>query len=151
MIGSSELEALGDKLQTTLVDLMRCREREARYRHESQTLLGGVATLADAKTLEQVLESLIQVLKPFIGFEHADVVAWEGERGSTHLSTEPMRAARNWHMTPAFARAIAGETLVIYDPSQLPELAPLANEPGWASVMLTGLQAPGFTATLICR
>lgn len=81
MIGSSELEALGDKLQTTLVNLMRCREREARYRHESQTLLGGVATLADAKTLEQVLESLIQVLKPFIGFEHADVVAWEGERG----------------------------------------------------------------------
>lgn len=41
MIGNSELEALGDKLQTTLVDLMRCREREAKYRHESQTLLGG--------------------------------------------------------------------------------------------------------------
>ncbi|HHQ4764790.1 hybrid sensor histidine kinase/response regulator [Aeromonas veronii] len=151
MIGNSELEALGDKLQTTLVDLMRCREREAKYRHESQTLLGGVATLADAKTLEQVLESLIQVLKPFIGFEHADVVAWEGEQGSTHLSTEPMLSARSWRMTPAFARAISGETLVIYDPAQLPELAPLASEPGWASVMLTGLQAPGFTATLICR
>jgi len=151
MIGNSELEALGDKLQTTLVDLMRCREREAKYRHESQTLLGGVATLADAKTLEQVLESLIQVLKPFIGFEHADVVAWEGEQGSTHFSTEPMLAARSWRMTPAFARAISGETLVIYDPAQLPELAPLASEPGWASVMLTGLQAPGFTATLICR
>ncbi|MBS4687062.1 response regulator [Aeromonas sobria] len=151
MIGNSELEALGDKLQTTLVDLVRCREREAKYRQESQTLLGGVATLADAKTLEEVLESLIQVLKPFIGFEHADVVAWEGELGITHLSTEPMIFARSWRMTPAFTRAIAGETLVIYDPSQLPELAPLASEPGWASVMLTGLQAPGFTATLICR
>lgn len=42
MIGNSELEALGDKLQTTLVDLMRCREREAKYRHESQTLLGAL-------------------------------------------------------------------------------------------------------------
>ncbi|MGL4251063.1 MAG: ATP-binding protein [Aeromonas sp.] len=151
MIGNSELEALGDKLQTTLVDLMRCREREAKYRHESQTLLSGVATLADAKTLEQVLESLIQVLKPFIGFEQADVVAWEGKQGSTHLSSEPEHTTRSWHMTSAFSRAIAGETLVIYDPSLLPELAPLASEPGWASVMLTGLQAPGFTATLICR
>ncbi|MFB2863313.1 ATP-binding protein [Aeromonas sp. MdU4] len=151
MIGNSELEALGDKLQTTLVDLMRCREREAKYRHESQTLLGGVATLADAKTLEQVLESLIQVLKPFIGFEHADVVAWEGTQGITHLSTEPGQCGRHWLMTSAFGRAIAGETLVIYDPSQLPELAPLASEPGWASVMLTGLQAPGFTAVIICR
>jgi hypothetical protein len=36
MIGNSELETLGDKLQTTLVELMRCREREARYRKESQ-------------------------------------------------------------------------------------------------------------------
>ncbi|HDX8645821.1 TPA: hybrid sensor histidine kinase/response regulator, partial [Aeromonas dhakensis] len=81
MIGNTELEALGDKLQTTLVELVRCREREAKYRQESQTLLCGVATLADAQTLEQVLDSLIQVLKPFIGFEHADVVAWEGEGG----------------------------------------------------------------------
>ncbi|WP_421172029.1 ATP-binding protein [Aeromonas sp. 601115] len=151
MIGNSELEALGDKLQATLVDLMRCREREAKYRHESHTLLKGVATLADAKTLEQVLESLIQVLKPFIGFEHADVVAWSGEQGITHLSTEPEQCGRSWLMTPAFARAIAGETLVIYDPFQLPELAPLASEPGWASLMLTGLQAPGFTAVILCR
>lgn len=151
MIGNSELEALGDKLQTTLVDLMRCREREAKYRHESQTLLSGVATLADAQTLEQVLESLIQVLKPFIGFEHADVVAWSDEQGVTHLSTEPEQCGRRWLMTPAFARAIAGETLVIYDPLQLPELAPLASKPGWASLMLTGLQAPGFTAVILCR
>ena len=55
MIGNTELEALGDKLQTTLVELVRCREREAKYRQESQTLLCGVATLADAQTLEQVL------------------------------------------------------------------------------------------------
>ncbi|WP_421214756.1 ATP-binding protein [Aeromonas jandaei] len=151
MIGNSELEALGDKLQTTLVDLMRCREREAKYRHESQTLLSGVATLADAQTPEQVLESLIQVLKPFIGFEHADVVAWEGKTGITHLTTDPVERGRNWAMTPAFTRAIAGETLVIYDPSQLPELADFAAAPGWASLMLTGLQAPGFSATIICR
>jgi len=151
MIGNSELEALGDKLQTTQVDLMRCRERETKYRQESQTLLKGVATLADAETLEQVLESLIKVLKPFIGFEHADVVAWQGDRGTTHLSTDPEDIVRSWRMTSAFSRAIAGETLVIYDPSLLPELAPLTSEPGWASVMLTGLQAPGFSATLICR
>ena len=74
MIGNSELETLGDKLQTTLVELMRCREREARYRQESQALLCGVATLAQAKSLEQVLDSLILALKPFIGFEQADVV-----------------------------------------------------------------------------
>ena len=36
-----------------------------------------VATLAQAQSLEQVLESLILALKPFIGFEQADVVAWE--------------------------------------------------------------------------
>ncbi|MFE8730811.1 hybrid sensor histidine kinase/response regulator, partial [Aeromonas hydrophila] len=73
-----------------------------------------VATLADAQTPEQVLESLIQVLKPFIGFEHADVVAWEGKAGVTHLTTDPVEQGRNWAMTPAFGRAITGETLVIY-------------------------------------
>ncbi|MGL6529275.1 ATP-binding protein [Aeromonas hydrophila] len=151
MIGNTELEALGDKLQTTLVELVRCREREAKYRQESQTLLCGVATLADAQTLEQVLDSLIQVLKPFIGFEHADVVAWEGEGGITHLSTQDGEVGRSWQLTPLFSRAIEGETLVIYDPTQLPELAPLADVAGWASVMMTGLRAPGFSGVLICR
>lgn len=130
MIGNSELETLGDKLQTTLVELMRCREREARYREESQALLCGVATLAQAQSLEQVLESLILALKPFIGFEQADVVAWEAVRGSTHLSTQPDEVGRTWSLTPLFSRAIEGETLVIYDPAQLPELAPLAGAPG---------------------
>ncbi len=151
MIGNTELEALGDKLQTTLVELVRCREREAKYRQESQTLLCGVATLADAQTLEQVLDSLIQVLKPFIGFEHADVVAWEGDVGVTHLSTQDGEVGRDWQLTPLFSRAIEGETLVIYDPTQLPELAPLAHVSGWASVMMTGLRAPGFSGVLICR
>ncbi|USV56282.1 PAS domain-containing hybrid sensor histidine kinase/response regulator [Aeromonas encheleia] len=151
MIGNTELEALGDKLQTTLVELVRCREREAKYRQESQALLCGVATLADAQSLEQVLDSLIQTLKPFIGFEHADVVAWGGASGTTHLSTQPEETGRPWPLTPLFSRAIAGETLVIYDPSQLPELAPLAGAAGWASVMMTGLQAPGFSGVLICR
>lgn len=151
MIGNTELEALGDKLQTTLVELVRCREREAKYRQESQTLLCGVATLADAQTLEQVLDSLIQVLKPFIGFEHADVVAWEGDVGVTHLSTQDGEVGRDWQLTPLFSRAIEGETLVIYDPTQLPELAPLVHVSGWASVMMTGLRAPGFSGVLICR
>ncbi len=151
MIGNSELETLGDKLQTTLVELMRCREREARYRQESQALLCGVATLAQAQSLEQVLDSLILALKPFIGFEQADVVAWESSRGTTHLSTQPGEVGRTWPLTPLFSRAIAGETLVIYDPAQLPELAALAGAAGWASVMMTGLQAPGFSGVLICR
>ena len=151
MIGNTELEALGDKLQTTLVELVRCREREVKYRQELQTLLCGVATLADAQTLEQVLDSLIQVLKPFIGFEHADVVAWEAADGITHLSTQDGEVGRHWPLTPLFSRAIEGETLVIYDPTQLPELARLADVAGWASVMMTGLRAPGFSGVLICR
>lgn len=151
MIGHTELEALSDKLQTTLVELMCCREREATYRQESQALLCGVATLADAQSLEQVLDSLILALKPFIGFEQADVVAWEGGSGTTHLSTQPEQVGRAWPLTPLFSRAIEGETLIIYDPAQLPELAPLAGEVDWASVMLTGLQAPGFSGVLICR
>lgn len=151
MIGNSELETLGDKLQTTLVELMRCREREARYREESQALLCGVATLAEAQSLEQVLESLILALKPFIGFEQADVIAWEAACGTTHLSTQPEEVGRTWSLTPLFSRAIDGDTLVIYDPAQLPELAPLAGLAGWASVMMTGLQGPGFSGVLICR
>ena len=151
MIGNSELEALGDKLQTTLVELVRCREREAKYRQESQALLCGVATLADAQSLEQVLDSLILALKPFIGFEQADVIAWGTSSGTTHLSTQPGEVGRPWPLTPLFSRAIAGETLVIYDPTQLPELAPLVGVAGWASVMMTGLQAPGFCGILICR
>ncbi|PJG59769.1 hybrid sensor histidine kinase/response regulator [Aeromonas cavernicola] len=151
MQGSSELEILGDKLQMAMADLLRCREREAKYRQESQTLLAGVATLADAQTLEQVLEGLIAVLQPFIGFAQADVVAWEEGQGMTQLSTEATEIGRCWSLTPLFARAIAGDTLVIYDPAQLTEFTSLVTQPGWASVMLTGLQAPGFTAIIVCR
>ncbi|WP_167576732.1 hybrid sensor histidine kinase/response regulator [Aeromonas taiwanensis] len=151
MTGNSELETLGDKLQTTLVELMRCREREARYREESQALLCGVATLAQAQSLEQVLESLILALKTFIGFEEADVIAWEGASGTTHLSTQPEEVGRTWLLSPLFSRAIDGDTLIIYDPAQLPELAPLVGQAGWASIMLTGLQGPGFSGVLVCR
>ncbi|MFM4648311.1 PAS domain-containing hybrid sensor histidine kinase/response regulator [Aeromonas bivalvium] len=148
---SKALEALNDKLQATLVELVHCRAREAQYRQESQTLLAGLGALADARTLEQVLLSLIRSLQPFIGFEQADVLSWEGEAGVTHLSTEPAECGQGWRHSSLFARALGGETLVIYDPAQLPEFAGLAGKPGWASLMLTGLHAPGFTGILLCR
>ncbi|EOD56165.1 PAS domain-containing sensor histidine kinase [Aeromonas molluscorum] len=148
---NQELEALNDKLQATLMELVHCRAREEQYRQESQTLLAGLGTLAEARTLDQVLDSLIRSLQPFIGFEQADVLAWDQGTGITHLSTEPGECGRGWHRSPLFARALAGETLVIYDPGQLPEFAAVAGKAGWASLMLTGLHAPGFVGILLCR
>ena len=54
MIGNSELETLGDKLQTTLVELMRCRGRRPDIGRESQAPVRG-GDPGTGQSLEQVL------------------------------------------------------------------------------------------------
>ncbi|MDO2951813.1 ATP-binding protein [Aeromonas simiae] len=145
------LESLGARLQSTLAELARSQGREAHYRHESDTLLRGIATLAEAKTLDEVLLGLIKVLQPFIGFEAALVVGSQPQRGTTLLCSCNEVQPYQWPWGRAFERALAGETLILYEPALLPDFAPVAHSPLWRSVLLTGLKAPGFSGVLVCR
>jgi signal transduction histidine kinase/CheY-like chemotaxis protein len=151
MTQDDTLETLGDKLQVALAELARSQERENHYRSESDTLLKGVATLAGAQTLEEVLASLIEVLRPFIGFEAAVVLTAGSNDCIPILCSDPDPVPVRWPKGRAFERALSGETLVLYEPSLLPEFAPVEQDARWRCVLLTGLTAPGFEGLLLCR
>ena len=68
-----------EKLQETLLDLLRTREREKQLREENTAILAGIAAMAGANNKRQVFNSLLSVLRKYIGFEHALVLTREDE------------------------------------------------------------------------
>ena len=60
-----------EKLQETLLDLLRTKEREKQLREENTAILAGIAAMAGANNKRQVFNSLLSVLRKYIGFEHA--------------------------------------------------------------------------------
>ena len=68
-----------EKLQETLLDLMRSQEREKQLREENAAILAGISAMAGANNKRQVFNSLLTVLHKYIGFEHALVLTREDE------------------------------------------------------------------------
>ncbi|GAL03588.1 signal transduction histidine kinase [Photobacterium aphoticum] len=68
-----------EKLQETLLDLMRTKERENQLREENTAILAGMAAMAGANNKRQVFNGLLSVLRKYIGFEHALVLTREDE------------------------------------------------------------------------
>ncbi|MFR9718501.1 ATP-binding protein [Aeromonas diversa] len=151
MTHHDSLEMLGERLQATLAELARTQERESHYRSESDTLLKGVAALADAQDLDAVLAGLIGALQPFIGFEAATVLTVGPSVCTPIFSSQGDHTPTCWPLGRAFERALAGETLVLYEPALLPDFLPVAQDARWRSVLVTGLTVPGFEGLLLCR
>lgn len=144
-------EMLGERLQATLAELARTQDRESHYRSESETLLRGIAALADAQDQDAVLAGLIGVLQPFIGFEAAIVLTVGPSVCTPIFGSDGEHSPAYWPLGRAFERALGGETLVLYEPALLPDFLPVAEDPRWRSVLVTGLSVPGFEGLLLCR
>ncbi|MEF1219931.1 hybrid sensor histidine kinase/response regulator, partial [Photobacterium damselae] len=64
-----------EKLQETILDLLRSQERESQLRDENEAILAGVSAMAGANNKRQVFNSLLEVIRKFIFFENAIVLS----------------------------------------------------------------------------
>ncbi len=67
-------ESLNMALHDAQLELAATREREHRLQTENRLLLKGIATLTRSQSIHGLLETLIQILRPLIGFEHAAIL-----------------------------------------------------------------------------
>lgn len=142
------------ELHETQLELAASREREQKLQAESSWLLKGIATLTRSQSIHGLLETLIGVLKPLIGFEHAAIL-FTDEKGQDLrclVASAPALERQCWPVGPVFRRVLAGETVVLFDPSQTsefttchPVITPLVG-----SVLLTSLQLVQGKLMLLC-
>ncbi|KHT63734.1 chemotaxis protein CheY [Photobacterium gaetbulicola] len=142
-----------EKLQETLLDLLRTREREKQLRDENTAILAGIAAMAGANNKRQVFNSLLSVLRKYIGFEHALVLTREDETGSLQELVTTCRFFESsiWPIGNTFIRSMNGESIALYDPSQVYEFQALSPEmvPFCQSVLLTGVKVSSGDALLL--
>ncbi|WEM43908.1 ATP-binding protein [Photobacterium sp. DA100] len=142
-----------EKLQETLLDLLRTREREKQLRDENTAILAGIAAMAGANNKRQVFNSLLSVLRKYIGFEHALVLTREDETASLQELVTTCRFFESsiWPIGNAFIRSMNGESIALYDPSQVYEFQSLSPEmvPFCQSVLLTGVKVSSGDALLL--
>ncbi|MDG3088131.1 ATP-binding protein [Vibrio hannami] len=112
---------LNEELQETLLELEKARSRERKLAEESDAVLSAITALADAKNRHQIFDALLTVLKKYIHFDNALVLAKSEQDSSynTFLCTNSLFENTTWNEDPKFARAIKGECIVLFDPGQV--------------------------------
>ncbi|MGF1686805.1 ATP-binding protein [Photobacterium japonica] len=142
-----------EKLQETLLDLMRTKEREKQLRDENTAILAGMAAMAGANTKRQVFNSLLTVLRKYIGFEHALVLTREDETAPLQELVTTCRFFESsvWPIGNTFIRSMHGESIALFDPKQVYEFKTLPNEllVHCQSVLLTGVKVSSGDALLL--
>ncbi|PSU34678.1 PAS domain-containing hybrid sensor histidine kinase/response regulator [Photobacterium lutimaris] len=142
-----------EKLQETLLDLLRTREREKQLRDENTAILAGIAAMAGANNKRQVFNSLLSVLRKYIGFEHALVLTREDETAPLQELVTTCRFFESsiWPIGNTFIRSMNGDSIALYDPSQVYEFKELSPEmiPFCQSVLLTGVKVSSGDALLL--
>ena len=142
-----------EKLQETLLDLLRTREREKQLRDENTAILAGIAAMAGANNKRQVFNSLLSVLRKYIGFEHALVLTREDETAPLQELVTTCRFFESsiWPIGNTFIRSMNGDSIALYDPSQVSEFQELSPEmvPFCQSVLLTGVKVSSGDALLL--
>ncbi|UXI02741.1 PAS domain-containing hybrid sensor histidine kinase/response regulator [Photobacterium sp. TY1-4] len=142
-----------EKLQETLLDLMRSHEREQQLREENAAILAGISAMAGANTKRQVFNSLLTVLRKYIGFEHALVLTREDETTPLQelVTTCPFFESSIWPVGNTFIRALNGESIALFEPK---DVAEFQNLPAMMlhhcrSVLLTGVKVSSGDAILL--
>ncbi|KLV07288.1 chemotaxis protein CheY [Photobacterium aquae] len=142
-----------EKLQETLLDLMRSRERERQLKEENKAILAGMAAMAGANNKRQVFNSLLGVLSKFIGFEHALVLTREDELSPLKELVTTCRYFESsvWPIADTFTRSINGESIALFDSRQVVEFQELPSNlmQYCRSVLLTGVKVSSGDAVLI--
>ncbi|MCW8330866.1 ATP-binding protein [Photobacterium sp. SDRW27] len=142
-----------EKLQETLLDLLRSQEREKQLRDENAAILAGMSAMAGANNKRQVFNSLLSVLRKYIGFEHALVLTREDETAPLQELVTTCRFFESsiWPVSNTFIRCMNGESIALFDPKQVHEFKGLPQEMlhYCQSVLLTGVKVSSGDALLL--
>ncbi|MGF1724903.1 ATP-binding protein [Photobacterium nomapromontoriensis] len=135
-----------EKLQETLLDLMRTREREKQLNDENTAMAG-------SNTKRQVFNSLLSILRKYISFEHALVLTRDDETAPlrTLVTTCRFFESSIWPVGTTFIRSINGESIALFDPRQVYEFKQLSDEIMYYchSALVTGVKACSGDALLL--
>ncbi|MGF1684837.1 ATP-binding protein [Photobacterium minamisatsumaniensis] len=142
-----------EKLQETLLELLRSQEREKQLRDENTAILAGMSAMAGANNKRQVFNSLLSVLRKYIGFEHALVLTREDETSPLQELVTTCRYFESsvWSIGNTFIRSMNGESIALFDPRQVYEFQNLPEEMMHycKSVLLTGVKVSSGDALLL--
>jgi len=142
-----------EKLQETLLDLLRSQEREKQLRDENAAILAGMSAMAGANSKRQVFNSLLSVLRKYIGFEHALVLTREDETTPLQELVTTCRFFESsiWPVSNTFIRCMNGESIALFAPKQVSEFKGLPHEMlhYCHSVLLTGVKVSSGDAILL--
>ncbi|MGF1834325.1 ATP-binding protein [Photobacterium sanguinicancri] len=142
-----------EKLQETLLDLLRSNERERQLRDENAAILAGISAMAGANNKRQVFNSLLSVLRKYIGFENAIVLTREDESSPLLelVSTSPVFQSTVWDVSNTFIRCMNGESIVLFAPDRVEEFYQRSPEQMayCHSALLTGVKVSTGDALLI--
>ncbi|OAN17910.1 hybrid sensor histidine kinase/response regulator [Photobacterium jeanii] len=142
-----------EKLQETLIDLLRSNEREKQLRDENAAILAGISAMAGANNKRQVFNSLLSVLRKYIGFENAIVLTREDEASPLQelVSTSPVFQSSIWDVSSTFIRCMNGESIVLFSPSRVEEFKFRESEQLnlCQSALLTGVKVSTGDALLL--
>ncbi|OLQ70019.1 hybrid sensor histidine kinase/response regulator [Photobacterium proteolyticum] len=142
-----------EKLQETLLDLLRSQEREKQLRDENAAILAGMSAMAGANSKRQVFNGLLSVLRKYIGFEHALVLTREDENAPLQelVTTCRFFESSTWPIGNTFVRSMNGESIALFAPNQVSEFQRLPQEmlQYCQSVLLTGVKVSSGDALLL--
>ena len=142
-----------EKLQETLLDLLRCQEKEKQTNAENTAILSGLSAMAGANNKKQVFNALLAVLRQYISFEYALVLTREDntsvleELVTTHSDFE----STVWPVHQTFSRALKGECISLFAPNFVFEFQFLEDhlKKHCQSALLTGVNASSGGALLL--
>ena len=142
-----------EKLQETLLDLLRSQEREKQLREENTAILAGISAMAGANNKRQVFNSLLSVLRKYIGFEHALVLTREDETTPLQelVTTCQLFESSTWPVSQTFIRSMNGESIALFDPLKVSEFKGMPHEMlhYCRSVLMTGVKVSSGDALLL--
>ncbi|WP_060988341.1 hybrid sensor histidine kinase/response regulator [Photobacterium leiognathi] len=142
-----------EKLQETVIDLLRSQERESQLQDENEAILEGISAMAGANDKRQVFNSLLEVLRKFIGFDQALVLTREDDQSMLDVlvSTDNRFGTSSWQIENTFKRAINGECIALYSPKDVIEFRdqPKVILDEYQSALLTGVKVSSSDAVMI--
>ncbi|PSW06258.1 PAS domain-containing sensor histidine kinase [Photobacterium lipolyticum] len=142
-----------EKLQETLLDLLRSQDREKQLRDENSAILAGISAMAGANNKRQVFNSLLAVLRKYIGFEHALVLTRDDEAAPLQelVTTCQVFESSVWTVENTFSRCLKGESVALFSPQNVNEFKILSSDMlnHCQSALMTGVKVSTGDALLL--
>ncbi|MBM7035798.1 hybrid sensor histidine kinase/response regulator [Vibrio ulleungensis] len=118
------MDSLKEKYNQVLHELQRSRARESQLIKENMMIHSSLSAIGEASTPSEIFDQLVTGLKNFIEFKEAVVISRTNANAfTTLLSTDKtLFTIANWPMQTKFERVLNGETLFLFDNTQIPGL-----------------------------